>query len=82
MKSLVKLNDHIEEWKAHLKIQELSKICGEVIWKSDDGIHLNGIKNITKALGWKEEQKILKAVKTSWKHHNIEHQFYDVVEKN
>ena len=31
MKSLVKLNDHIEEWKAHLKIQELSKICGEVI---------------------------------------------------
>ena len=71
-KSFIKLNENIEKWKEYIKIQELFDICRDITEKIDDGIHLKEMKYITDTLGGKEEEKILKAVKTKRKYHTIE----------
>ena len=77
MKSFIKLDDDITDWKNKRKIQELSEICRTIIEKGDDGIHLNKINYITDTFGWKEAEKILNAdiLKTKRKYHTNEFQF-------
>lgn len=81
MKSFVKLDDDIKNWKDYMKIQELPDLCGNIIEK-DDGIHLNGIKYISDTQWWKEVEKPLKSVKIKRKYHTIEYEFCNKVEKN
>lgn len=81
MKSFIKLDDDIKNWKDYMNIQELPDLCGNIIEK-DDGIHLNGIKHISDTQWWKEVEKPLKSVKTKRKYHTIEYEFCYKVEKN
>ena len=72
MKSFMKLDDDIKDWKNYIKILELSDICRDIIDKDDDGIHINEIKFITDNLGWKEIVKALKTVKKTQKYYTIQ----------
>lgn len=72
MKSFMKLDDDIKDWKNYVKTLELSDICRDIIDKDDDGIHINEIKFIADNLGWKEIVKALKTVKKTQKYHTIQ----------
>ena len=68
------------DWKDYKKNQELSAVCRIVIEKGDDGNGLNKTNYITDTVGYKKVENTLNPVKTKWKYHTNEFQFYDTVE--